>query len=105
MTTQTLNKNNYCYILTNIFVIIFIEDTDSNVNDLQNFVNIALATAAGGEGDYNTDKLINLRIVGSGFGQLIYKLPQNAGYETLQRLCTSLWTTLEETGDLPDKMV
>ena len=86
-------------------MVISTEDAESNVNDLQNFVNIALATAAGGEGDYNTDRLINLRIVGSGFGQLIYKLPQDAGYETLQKLCTSLWVTLEETGDLPDKMV
>ena len=37
-----------------------------DVNDLQNFVNVALATAAGGEDDYAHDKLSDLRTVGSG---------------------------------------
>lgn len=77
----------------------------TNINDLHNFVNIALATAAGGEGDFNTDRLINLRNVGSGFGKLIYNLPKTAGYEELQNLCESLWDTLDQTNDLPDKMV
>lgn len=45
-----------------------------DVNDLQSFVTIALATAAGGEGDLTKDKLSNLRTVGSGFGALIYGL-------------------------------
>ena len=78
---------------------------ESHSNALQNFVNIALATAAGGEDDYNTDKLINLKIVGSGFGPLIYKLPNTAGYQLLQDHCQDLWKTLGENRDLPKKMV
>ena len=76
-----------------------------DVNDLQNFVNISLATAAGGEGDLARDKLSNLRTVGSGFGALIYKLPPDAGYETLVDRCKSLWETLKSTPKLPDMMV
>ena len=77
----------------------------SDVNDLQNFVNISLATAAGGEGDLARDKLSNLRTVGSGFGALIYKLPPDAGYKTLMDRCKSLWETLKSTPKLPDMMV
>ena len=75
------------------------------MNDLQNFVNISLATAAGGEGDLARDKLSNLRTVGSGFGALIYKLPANAGYKTLMDRCRSLWETLQSTSKLADMMV
>ena len=77
----------------------------SDVNDLQNFVNIALATAAGGEGDLTTDKLSHLRTVGSGFGPLIYKLPKTAGYQKLQENCRTLWDTLKQAPDLPKIMV
>ena len=75
------------------------------MNDLQNFVNILLATVAGGEGDHARDKLSNLRTVGSGFGALIYKLPPDAGYETLVDRCRLLWKTLQSTPKLPDMMV
>ena len=77
----------------------------SDLSVLQNFVNISLATAAGGEGDLARDKLSNLRTVGSGFGSLIYKLPSDAGYETLMDRCKSLWETLQSTPKLPDMMV
>ena len=77
----------------------------SDVSDLQNFVNISLATAAGGEGDLARDKLSNLRTVGSGFGALIYKLPPDAGYETFVDRCKLLWETLRSTPKLPDIMV
>ena len=77
----------------------------TDVNDLQNFVNIALATAAGGEGDFTTDKLSYLRTVGSGFGPLIYKLPKDADYHLLQYHCKDLWETLEEAGNLPEILV
>ena len=76
-----------------------------DVNDLQNFVNVALATAAGGEDDLAHDKLSNLRTVGSMFGPLIYKLPTSAGYAVLAKRWESLWQTLQNSQDLPKKLV
>ena len=76
-----------------------------DVTDLVNFVTIALATAAGGEGDMTTDLLSYLRTVGSGFGPLIYRLPRDASYQTLQELCKTLWVTLATAPDLPEMMV
>ena len=70
-----------------------------------NFVTVALATAAGGEGDMTTDKLSYLRTVGSGFGPLIYKLKKTAGYRELQEHCKTLWETLEYAPNLPQMMV
>ena len=75
------------------------------MTNLVNFVTVALATAAGGEGDMTTDKLSFLRTVGSGFGPLIYKLPQNASYQTLQELCKTLWVTLATAPNLAYMMV
>jgi len=76
-----------------------------DVNDLQNFVNVALATAAGGEDDLAHDKLSDLRTIGSGFGALIYKLPDDAGYVELAQRCRSLWEALRDNPDLPNKLV
>ena len=76
-----------------------------DVTNLVNFVTVALATAAGGEGDMTTDKLSFLRTVGSGFGPLIYRLPKDASYQTLQEWCKTLWATLETTPNLPGMMV
>ena len=76
-----------------------------DVSDLQNFVNISLATAAGGEDDLAHDKLSNLRTVGSGFGALIYKLPEDTGYADLAKRCESLWEALRNYQDLPNKLV
>ena len=76
-----------------------------DVSDLQNFVNVALATAAGGEDDLAHDKLSDLRTVGSGFGALIYKLPQDAGYADLAKRCESLWEALQNYQNLPNKLV
>ena len=76
-----------------------------DVTNLVNFVTVALATAAGGEGDMTTDKLSFLRTVGSGFGPLIYRLKQNASYQTLQELCKTLWVTLETAPKIHEMMV
>ena len=76
-----------------------------DVNDLQNFVNVALATAAGGEDDLAHDKLSDLRTVGSGFGALIYKLPDDTSYAELAQRCKSLWEALQNNQDLPNKLV
>ena len=75
------------------------------MNSLLNFVTVALATAAGGEGDMTTDKLSYLRTVGSGFGPLIYKLPRTASYQQLQEHCKTIWETLEHAPTLPEMMV
>ena len=75
------------------------------MSDLQNFVNVALATAAGGEDDFAHDRLSDLRTVGSGFGALIYNLPQDAGYHELSQRCTSLWNSLENNPKLSRKLV
>ena len=82
-----------------------LSSSSSDVNDLQNFVNISLATAAGGEDAYTRDRLSNLRTVGSGFGALIYRLPSDAGYQTLVDRCKTLWETLRSAPNLPDMMV
>ena len=77
----------------------------SDVTSLQNFVTVALATAAGGEGDVTTDKLLYLRNVGSGFGPLIYNLPRTTNYHQLQERCKTLWETLKHAPTLPEMMV
>ena len=76
-----------------------------DVSDLHNFVNLALATASGGEDDLAHDKLSDLITVSSGFGALIYKLPTDAGYAELARQCGSLWEALQDNQDLPNKLV
>ena len=76
-----------------------------DVSDLQNFVNVALATAARGEDDLAHDQLSNLRTVGSWFGLLIYNLPKEAGYADLAKRCESLWEALRNNPDLPNKLV
>ena len=68
-------------------------------------MNVALATAAGGEDDFTRDTLSDLRTVGSGFGALIYNFPEDAGYEDLAERCGSLWEALQNSPDLPSKLV
>ena len=75
------------------------------MSDLQNFVNVALATAAGGEDDYANDRLSNLRTVGSGFGSLIYNVDEDMGFDELSQRCTSVWTALGNNRNLPEMLV
>ena len=76
-----------------------------DVGDLQNFVNVALATAAGGEDDYANDRLSNLRTVGSGFSSLIYKLKADTGFEELCKRCESVWAAYTDDRKLPRMLV
>ena len=76
-----------------------------DVGDLQNFVNVALATAAGGEGALACDKLSNLVKVGSGFGSLIYTLQQDASFIALADSCRSVWEAIKHTPSLPRLLV
>ena len=85
-------------LITSFFIYI-------DVHDLQHFVTIALATAAGGEDDLTRDKLSNLRTVGSGFAKLIYRLPSMTGCMELERRCQSLWDSLSHDPSLPQKLV
>ena len=75
------------------------------MNDLQNFVNVALATAAGGEDALTHDKLSNLRTVGSHFGALIYNLKEKADFRTLADGCKLVWQAMERTSSLPKLLV
>ena len=77
----------------------------TDVSDLQNFVNVALATAAGGEDDFANDRLSSLRTVGSGFGSLIYKLKEDTGFQGLAERCSSVWTAYENNSNLPTMLV
>ena len=75
------------------------------MNEIQHFVNVALATAAGGEGDLSHDKLSDLRIVGNGFASLIYDFPKNAGFIELKEACTYVWDALKKKPSLPQLLV
>ena len=81
---------------------LYSDDTLTDASDLQNFVTIALYTA---EGDLNTDRLSNLRKVGSAFSKFIFELPKDAGYQVLLQHCEDLWETLEQNRKLPEIMV
>ena len=68
-------------------------------------MNVALATAAGGEGDLSHDKLSHLRTVGNGFASLIYNFPQDAGFIELKEACTYVWEALNKNENLPKLLV
>ena len=100
------------YILHHLHILIYHANCKSvllllfkDIGDLQNFVTIALATAAGGEDDFTRDRLSNLRTVGKGFATLIYKLPQDMGYKELEARCKSLWEALHQDPRLPALLV
>ena len=78
---------------------------NADVHEIQSFVNVALATAAGGEGDLSHDKLSHLRTVGSGFASLIYNFPEDAGFVELKKACKSVWDALEKNENLPKLLV
>ena len=88
------------YSCITVFVFAFID-----VSEIQNFVTVALATAAGGEDDLAHDKLSHLRTVGSGFASLIYNISDQDGYKQLEVKCKSLWEALEDNPRLPKLLV
>ena len=75
------------------------------MNDIQRFVTVALATAAGGEGDLAHDRLSHLRTVGSGFASLIFQVKETDGVKQLMDGCKSLWKALEKDANLPTFLV
>ena len=84
---------------TNVLINLF-----SGVNDLQKFVSVALHTAAG-EGDIANDNLSRLKIIGSGYGPLIYDMGTEPSFDTFKSCCRKVWETLHQTPNLPKKLV
>ena len=80
-------------------------DSNADVHEIQSFVNVALATAAGGEGDLSHDRLSHLRTIGSGFASLIYNFPEDADFFKLKEACKSVWDALEKNENLPKLLV
>lgn len=76
----------------------------TDVYEIHSFVNVALATAAGGEGDLSHDRLSHLRTVGAGLASLIY-LPKDAGFFELKEACKSIWDALHRNENLPKLLV
>ncbi len=68
-------------------------------------MDVALHTGAGGEDDYTHDRLSLLKVVGSEFGPLIYKLPEDAGFHALAEQCKTVWDALEKNPQLPHMLV
>jgi hypothetical protein len=81
-------------------IVRWIQDTTKDISDLQNFVNVSLATSAGGEDDLSNDRLANLRTVGSGFSSLVYGMKENTDFETLSHKCLSVWTACKKNKSL-----
>ena len=77
----------------------------SDVGDLQNFVNVSLATSAGGEDDLSKDRLSNLRTVGSGFSSLVYGMKEDTDFDTLSYKCLPVWTACKKNKSLPKMLV
>ncbi len=95
----------YVYIYIYTYMTLCLLLIVSGVNDIQGFVTVALATAAGGEDDLASDKLSHLRNVGSGFASLIYDMSTSDGCVELMQRCTSLWDSLMKIPDLPKLLV
>jgi hypothetical protein len=74
------------------------------LDDLHNFVSVALHTTAG-ESDYDSDRLSNLKKVGNGFGPLIFGLMENKSFEVFHQGCIDVWKAMENAPDLPQKLV
>lgn len=74
------------------------------MNDLHKFVTIALHTSVE-EGDLSSDRLSHLKVVGSGFGPLIYGLKNDPSFESFQNGCLEVWEAIDEAPNLPKLLV
>lgn len=73
---------------------------------MHKFVSVALHTAAG-EGDLSSDRLSHLKMVGSGFGPMIYGLKkENAcSFESFRKRCEEVWAAVKQTPKLTTYLV
>ena len=53
-----------------------------------------------GEGDLASDKLSHLKMIGTGFGSLIYDLKNDPSFETFKTSCKKVWKAMEQTPHL-----
>lgn len=67
-------------------------------------MSIALHTSVE-EGDLSSDRLSHLKIVGSGFGPLIYGLKNDPSFESFQQGCEHVWKAIDQTPNLPRLLV
>ena len=75
------------------------------VDDLHNFVSVALHTTAG-EDDYDSDRLSNLKKIGNTFGSLIYDLKDDKSFEMFHIGCFNAWDAMAiTTENLPKILV
>lgn len=75
------------------------------VDDLHNFVSVALHTTAG-EDDYDSDRLSNLKKIGNTFGSLIYDLKDDKSFEMFRIGCFNAWYAMANTTEnLPKILV
>ena len=93
-----------CSIVCFFFIVFLIDFIVLDVNDLHKFVTVALHTAAG-EGDFANDNLSMLKIVGSGYGPLIYNLQDNPNFDNFKACCQQVWEALEQNSNLPQFLV
>ena len=75
----------------------------ADVGQLQNFVQVALATS--GEGDMIRDLLSQLHTVGSSYAPLIYDLPKDAYCQALVGRCKGVWGDLDKHPNLSQILV
>ena len=66
------------------------------VDDLHNFVSVALHTTAG-ESDYDSGCLSNLREIGNAFGSLIYDLKEDKSFDMFRIGCVTAWDAMANT--------
>ena len=93
------------YVVSNIYGTIHtLCVCDTGIQDLRNFVSVALQTTAG-ETDYDSDLLSNLKKVGNGFRSLIFDLVTDKSFEAFRKGCLTVWEAMETAPDLPDKLV
>ena len=76
----------------------------AGIDDLHNFVSVALHTTAG-EADYDSDRLSNLKKVGNGFRPLIFDSMTDKSFEAFRKGCLTVWEVMETAPDLPEKLV
>ncbi len=74
------------------------------MNDLHNFVSVALHTSAG-ERPYANERISDLKVIGSGYAPLIYDLQSDPSFETFKTSCEKVWKALSQTPQLPTKLV